>query len=210
VIRALRVLALGGLLAAMLPARASAEWQFAPFAGFSFLGDTNLNVVKMGDRHWNIGGTVRLLGAGPLGLEALFVYVPNYIVSTEGEVLTPFARQSSPVTESRSMALMGNVVLTTPRRWNQYGLRPYVSGGFGLLHAYHNDALFPARINVPGYNVGGGAVGFLSDRAGVRFDLRYLRTAPPGRAPTLEVPTSDGERVRVRYWTGSIGVVFKY
>lgn len=207
---ALRVLALGGLIAAMPPARASAEWQVSPFVGFSFLGDTNLNLVKMGDRHWNIGGTVRLLGAGPLGLEALFVYVPNYIESSEVEPLTPFPQESRTITESRTMALMGNLVLTTPRAWNEYGLRPYVSGGFGLLHAYHNDAVFPARVNVPGYNVGGGAVGFLSDRAGVRFDLRYFRTAPPGRESTPEALTSDSERIRVRYWTGTVGVVFRY
>ena len=97
--------------------------------------------------------------------------------------------------------------------WNQYGLRPYVSGGLGLLHAFHNDAEFPAQGNVLGYNVGGGAVGFLSDRVGVRFDLRYFQHVPPGKessADDPDFPVFEDDRVRMHFWTGTIGVVFKF
>ena len=98
---------------------------------------------------------------------------------------------------------MGNVVLTTPRSWNPYGLRPFVSGGIGLLHATATDALefSPVNTNLLGYNVGGGAVGFLNDRVGLRFDLRYFRNLKPSddpenaigpRAPEL----LDGQRRR--------------
>ena len=207
--RGLRLLTLCGLLTACAPGRASAEWQLAPFVGFSFLGETNLVVTEMSPRHWNIGGTARLVGGGPLGVEALFVYVPGAFQSVE---LDPISLPSeATITESLSLALMGNLVLTTPRSWNEYGLRPYVSGGVGLMHAWHDEQRFPARANVPGYNVGGGAVGFLSDRVGLRFDVRFFRTLPPGAEPNREIVTNDGvSRLRISYWTATVGVVFKY
>ena len=103
---------------------------------------------------------------------------------------------------------MGNVVLTTPRSWNEYGLRPFVSGGIGLLHASTaTDALdvLPVNTNLLGYNVGGGAVGFLNDRVGLRFDLRYFSNLKPSD----DTENAIG-RVHLSYWTGSVGVVLKY
>ena len=207
--RGIRLLTLCALLTACAPGRAFAEWQFAPFVGFNFLGETNLNVTEMSARHWNIGGTARLVGAGALGVEALFLYVPGAFKSLELDPISLPPEET--ITDSLSLALMGNLVLTTPRAWNEYGLRPYVSGGFGLLHAWHDEERFPARANVPGYNVGGGAVGFLSDRVGLRFDLRFFRTLPPGVEPNnTTITTNDGvSRLRIRYWTATVGVVFK-
>jgi hypothetical protein len=194
VTRATRVLALCGLLAAIPPTLASAEWQFTPMYGFTFGGDTSLALNEsVGARRWNFGGSVRLLGAGPFGVESVFVYVPG------------FFEPSPTVTASRSLALMGNVVLTIPRAWNEYGLRPFVSAGLGLLHASHNDPVLPISENLPGYNVGGGAVGFLTDRVGLRFDLRYYGNLKP-----TGDPAASFGRVRLHYWTGSVGVVFKY
>ena len=159
------------------------------------------------------GGTARLIGAGPLGVEALFSFVPGAFQSEPLEV-DPFIfntnQESEPITKSNASALMGNVVLTTPRSWNEYGLRPYVSGGVGLLHVYHNYPVISARANLLGYNAGGGAVGFVSDRIGLRFDLRYVSTTPHGRQPSDEVLTDGLERVRVHFWTATVGVVFKY
>jgi hypothetical protein len=206
--RRIRLLTLCALVTACAPGRAHAEWQLAPFVGFSFLGQTNLALTQVSEGHWNIGGTARLVGAGPLGVEALFLYVPGAFQSSE---LDPISLPSEPtITDSLSLALMGNVVLTTPRAWNEYGLRPYVSGGLGLLHAWHDEETFPARANVPGYNVGGGAVGFLTDRVGLRFDLRFFRTLPPGAEPNREITTDGVSRLRIRYWTATVGAVFKY
>ncbi len=209
--RAIRPLALAFLLTVFLPGHAAAEWQFAPFVGFNFLGDTNLNLTALPKRHWMFGGSGRLIGAGPVGVEGLFIYVPGAFKSFDVDPLFLNTGQvSETITKSNAYALMGNVVLTTPRAWNEYGLRPFISGGMGLLHVYHNDSTFPARGNLPAYNVGGGAVGFLSDRVGLRFDLRYFSTTPHGREPSDEIFTSDSERVRVHFWTAAVGVVFKY
>jgi hypothetical protein len=206
-----RVLLIAGLLAGVTPARAMAEWQFAPFVGFTFAGDTNIALLEDGprDRHWLVGGSARLLGAGPVGLESLLLYSPGFFEPRDTE---PVFADEAPTTlaESRTFALMGNVVLTTPRAWNEYGLRPYVSGGMGLLYVYGRDQLLPARGNLLGYNAGGGAVGFLSDRVGLRFDLRYISTTPHGRESFGELLTVDAQRVRLHYWTATVGVVFKY
>ena len=78
---------------------------------------------------------------------------------------------------SRTYALMGNVVLATPRSLESLRPAAVLSGGLGLIHASAEDQLdlLAYRLNLLGLNVGGGAVGFLSDRVGLRFDLRYFR-----------------------------------
>ena len=110
---------------------------------------------------------------------------------------------------SRSIALMGNAVLTTPRSWNEYGLRPFVSGGLGLLHVSTEDVgeVLGLNENLFGFNVGGGATGFITNTTGLRFDLRYFRHLKP--IELGEEGESFGD-VRLSYWTATIGVVFRF
>jgi hypothetical protein len=195
-----RVVALAALLFVALPAKADAEWQLAPFIGWTFHTNTTLFDPAFGaeETHWNFGTSVTLLGAGPVGVEGLFVYTPGLFGGGEGSV----------VSASRSIALMGNVVLTTPRSWNEYGLRPFVSGG--LLHAGREDLAGALRNhNIVGFNVGGGAVGFLTNSTGLRFDLRYFRHLKPVSVADDEIVDSFGD-VELSYWTGTIGVVFRF
>lgn len=204
------MLALCALLIAGSPRGASADWLFTPLVGLTFKGDTTLIDLGTSDFepasskvHWNFGGAVTWLGNGPLGVEGLFVYTPGFFESGEINVLQ----------SSRTMALMGNLVLAAPRGWNEYGLRPYVSGGFGLLHASGKDLdeveLFAKPVNLWGYNIGGGAVGFLSDRVGLRFDLRYFSEVQPKDDPEI-VGIFSFAPVELSYWTTSIGVVIRY
>jgi hypothetical protein len=124
------------------------------------------------------------------------VYTPRFF---QGE-------DSSLVTNGRALALMGNVVLTVPRSWSEYGLRPFASGGIGLLRASVSvPGAFTVRENLLGYNVGGGAVGFLTERTGLRFDLRYFSNLKPSDAAGVSLG-----RVRLSYWTGTVGVVIRY
>jgi hypothetical protein len=190
------------------PTSAAAEWQFVPFVGWTFKGTTTLvdNELAVDKRHWNFGGAVMLVGDGPFGVEAYFVSTPEFFLNDETNCTINTCLESG-----RTYALMGNAVLTTPRKWNQYGLRPYLSGGIGLLHASKKAALdpLPANLDMLGMNVGGGAVGLVSERMGLRFDLRYLRAihAPDWR--TIDPPVSIGP-IELRYWTLAAGVVFKY
>jgi hypothetical protein len=204
---AIRALALIGVLVSSVPTTASAEWQLTPFLGLTFKGETTLldQEQAAGKTHWNFGGAVALMGAGPVGVEGLFVYTPGFFQQdappTVGDVPPPN------VVDSRALAIMGNLVLTTPRSWNEYGLRPFVSGGLGLLRASANDSLdlLPVEASLLGYNVGGGAVGFLTDRVGLRFDLRYFSNLKPVDDPGIAIG-----RVQLSYWTTSVGVVLKY
>jgi hypothetical protein len=188
-----------GVLLCAAPARA--DWQFAPFIGFTLGGDTTLlDPDHAADKnHWSFGGSAALITNGVIGVEGLFLYTPGFFESNE----TP--ANESLVTSSHVYALMGNVVLTTPARWSEYGLRPYISGGVGLLHASQmNVGLLPVSSNLFGFDVGGGAVGFITNRTGLRFDLRYfsnLRRDDEGLA---------FGRVRLSYWNAGVGVVFRY
>ena len=203
-----RVLVVISLLV-MSPVAVSAEWHFTPFIGYTFKGATTIHDTEnaVGKRHWHFGGAVTLVGNGPIGVEGLFVRTPGLFLNDESacDIITC-------VTSSRSYAVMGNAVLTIPRHWNQYGLRPYVSGGGGFLHASRTDTqnVLPVDLNVVGLNVGGGAVGFVSDRVGLRFDLRYFRKIKGPDPATLSPPVSPVGVIRLRYWTTSLGVVFKY
>jgi hypothetical protein len=191
------------------PSSSYAEWQFTPFIGQTFKGATTLVDFEeaFDDTRWNIGGAVRVVGASPIGVESLFVY-------TGGVFQHPtLATSPTRVITSRTYAWMGNAVLTTPLSLNRYGLRPFVSGGLGLMHVRRRDVLdaIPVRLNLLGMNAGGGAVGFVSDRVGLRFDLRYFRNIRGVPEEDLEVPvTSLGESIRLRYWTLTFGVVIKY
>jgi hypothetical protein len=197
-------LALCSLFILLFGAPARAEWQFAPFIGFTFGGDTTLLDLDAGadKNHWNFGGTATLLGKGPIGVEGLFSYTPGFFESDEA-VAPP---NTSLVTSSHVYALMGNIVLTTPARWSEYGLRPYVSGGVGLLHASQRQTqnVFPISSNLFGFDVGGGAVGFITNRTGLRFDLRYYSTLRRD-----EEAFAFG-RVRLSYWNAGVGVVLRY
>jgi hypothetical protein len=198
------ILTLLGILIAGLPASAAADWHITPFLGLTFQGETTLldHENAVGKSDWSFGAAVSLLGAGPVGVEGLLVYTPGFFQQDNPPPDRP------DVIASHTLALMGNVVLTTPRKWTEYGLRPFISGGIGLLRASFDDqfGVLPGRSNQLGYNIGGGAVGFFTERAGLRVDLRYFSNLKPS-------DSADGialGRVQLSYWNTSAGVVFRY
>jgi hypothetical protein len=185
------------VLAVALPRSAAAEWHLTPMIGETFLGRTTIIDLELATdkHHKNLGGSVVLLGKGVLGVEGLVVWTPGFFQAGNQDLIK----------KSHTTAIMGNVVVTAPRRWTEYTLRPFVSGGFGLLNASKTEvhAVFPTSVNMSGYNIGGGAIGFLTNRTGVRFDLRYYNnlTSPENAA-------SIGP-VQLRYMTASVGVVLR-
>jgi hypothetical protein len=202
----LRVLAICCLVF-LLPGRAAAEWHFTPMAGATFFGSTNVADPEQGtdNLHQHVGGVVSLLGGGLLGVETVFVWTPRFFNDDQA------ANQL--VDSSRAIAWMGNIVLTAPRRWTEYNLRPFVSGGVGVLHSSLTEQppgvlpggeLLPEIPNLLAFNVGGGAVGFFTSRTGIRFDVRYYSNLKP----TEEGPAFFGN-VRMRYMTASVGLVLR-
>lgn len=179
---------------------AAAEWHFTPMVGLTMLGSTSLVDLELGTgkRHWNFGGAVTLLGPGIFGAEVLTAWTPGFFEQGDLEL----------VDSSRTVSLMFNVVVTTPRRWTEYSLRPFVSGGLGLMHVAKKEqdvGIFPVDLNLAGFNIGGGAIGFFSERTGLRFDLRYHSVLNPSDHGPIALETD----VRLRYVTASVGVVFR-
>jgi hypothetical protein len=199
----LKVLALCGVIVLVSARTVHAEWHFTPMAGFTAFGNTSLFDAELGTskRHSHFGGGVALLGSGIFGAEVLSIWTPGFFERDDALVdLTD---------SSRVISAMANVVVTTPRRWTEYGLRPFVSGGFGLMHAQTKSAddVLLINVNNGGYNIGGGVVGFLSQRTGVRFDIRYHSTLNRMSDEDADVPSIGP--VHLRYVTFSLGLVFR-
>jgi hypothetical protein len=181
------------------PRAVTAEWHFTPLVGLTFKGQTS--GVRDWDKattriHKQFGGAVTVISAGTIGFEGLFVDTPRFFKGDKVEL----------VDESGLNALMGNLVVTAPRRWTEYTLRPFFSGGFGLMRVVDVDKgrVAPVRANLAGFDIGGGAIGFFTKRTGIRFDVRYFRTLRPVEETQISINS-----VRVRYMTASVGVVFR-
>lgn len=202
------VVTCAALLAA--PATAEAEWHITPMVGLTFAGKTTIVDPDQGTgkRHPNIAGSVALLGGGLLGVEGIASLTPGFFQSGDESVLFQPDGQTPLVESSRVSTLMGNVIVAAPRRWTEYSLRPFVSGGFGLIRASKLETrdLLSTTVNLFGYNIGGGAIGFLSRSTGVRFDLRYYGTV----RGTYHGPIALGDGdVHLRYMTASVGIVIR-
>lgn len=180
------------------PAVAAAEWHISPMIGLTFAGKTTLNDFDQatGKVHPNLSLSGARLGGGLLGAEVIGSLTPGFFQTGDGTF----------VKESRAYTIMGNVVVTAPRRWTEYFLRPFVSGGFGLMRATQLDTLeiLPTSASLFGYNIGGGAIGFFSTSTGVRFDVRYYGTLHGVDRGAI----AFGD-VNLRYMTASVGVVIR-
>lgn len=194
-----RILLAVAILSLAAPARATADWLVMPFVSLNFQGSTTLVDLEnaAGDTRVAYGAAVDLIGAGVLGLEVDFGYSPGFF---EGG-------GSTLIISSRVLTFMGNVVVATPLSWTNLSLRPYVSGGLGAMRASAHDALnvFDAESTLFGLNVGGGALGFFSDRTGVRWDLRYFKNVRgvDERAVGFGSP-------QLSFWRASVALVLKY
>jgi hypothetical protein len=173
---------------------------FVPYLGFTFAGESALFAdLERGSTESAsaIGVSVPLLWPGWLGLEADLAYMPGFFERGEAQLV----KYGSFVT-----SLTGSAVVTLPLSITRESLRPYVVAGGGLMWAESEDitATFPIRSTMPAIVVGGGAIGFLSDVVGVRFDLRYQRSLGQGD----DVVATEGPRLK--FWRGSVGLVLKY
>jgi hypothetical protein len=185
------------LIALAVPATAAAEWQISPMIGITFAGKTTLQDLEnaSGNRHPTFGISGTYLTSGVIGFEGIAVLTPGF-----------FGSDGVFIETSRTSALMGNVVITVPPRWAEYSLRPFVSGGMGLMRSSQEDkrGVLPVSSNVAGFNIGGGAVGYFSKTTGVRFDVRYysnLHGVDQG-------PIAVGD-VHLRYMQAAVGIVIR-
>lgn len=196
-----RLLVITAMALCLAPATASAEWILTPFVGVSFAAGSDVDDNDVLDEalegsNMTYGGTLTYLGAGMLGFEVDFGYAPNYFEPGEDEF--------DLVDNSNYTSLMGNVVLSFPRG----AFRPYVTAGAGMLKTYVDDVddQFDVDRNALGYNLGGGVFGFISDRVGLRGDLRYFRQM----TESGDDDEVDFDVTAFRFWRGTVGVSFRF
>jgi hypothetical protein len=169
-------------------AQARAEGFFIPWAGISF-GDRPVD-----DGRGSFGFTAGSMGAGVLGAELDVGYAPSFFgpraVHGRNYLLTG----------------MGNVIVGIPFGGTRgIGLRPYVTGGVGLIRSSLDDVFGVRQTNNGfGVNAGVGVMGFFSDRVGLRGDLRYFRNVNRGGGDPFDFDLGGFD-----FWRASIGLVLR-
>jgi hypothetical protein len=180
--------------------RAGADWLITPYLGMGFAGETTFLVLERGagESKLTLGASVALLGDSLLGLEADVAHTARFFQGDDPLGL---------IQSSRVTTMGGNVMVAAPLAITRESLRPYLVGGLGLIQARSNDVIgvFPLERDLLGLTLGGGAIGMLSERTGVRFDLRHLKAISGEDGPLAREGTS-----RLSFWRASLGVVARY
>lgn len=192
----MRLRVLGCALLLLLPAPAFAEWQIKPFLGVSFGGETTfIDAVEAARTPNLVVGVSGVLLGDVVGIEADFAHLPGFFQTGEQELIL-----GGSVT-----TLTGNVIVALPRKLAQYSLRPYVVGGLGLMRASVDQSgpTLSVASSFSTMDVGAGATGFLTDRIGVSWDVRYFRSLG-GENRGLSV----GEE-QVSFWRATMAVAIR-
>nr|MDQ3349854.1 porin family protein [Acidobacteriota bacterium] len=139
--------------AALAPARAHAEWFASPFIGAAFGGSVP-DEAKID--YGAAGGWMGRVA----GFEVDISHRPDFFGATD---VPDFLLSESSVT-----TLMFNGLYRVPAGGER--LRPYAAGGLGWLRTRlgDDDDFIQGRNSNVGLNVGGGVMGDLSDRFGLR------------------------------------------
>jgi opacity protein-like surface antigen len=173
------------------PSDARAEGYVSPWAGVAF--GTNADNSR-GMFGVDAGG----MGAGIIGGEVDFGYSPSFF-GTEND----FGHNTV-------IDLMANVIVGVPVGGTRGpGVRPYVSGGVGLLRTQIDGgtiAQVSSSNNMFGWNLGAGVMGYFADHFGLRGDVRYMRGF---KDLNTGVTRFDLDNSQLHFWRASIGVVFR-
>src|SRR5262245_63813538 len=171
------------------PAQVRADGYVSPWIGVHAVDSND-------DGRGTFGVTAGYMAAGIFGFEADVGYSADFFGPSQ-------------FGEGYAINVMGDAILGVPIGGDDgAGIRPFVSGGFGLLRT-HIDAgrLINATLssNNLAYDVGAGMMGFFSEHFGLRGELRYFRTLED----TNRGSGIDLERGRLRFWRASAGVTFR-
>jgi Outer membrane protein beta-barrel domain len=184
------LLLVGALVVLLAPSTARGDWIVTPFVGFDFSSDATTQ------HNTPFGVGFGYMSGGIFGLETQISYTHNFFAP------------SSLIGSNNVFSWMGNVIVGAPiGGYTQ--VRPYASGGFGLLRSRiggNAGDLFDINSNDFGTNIGGGVMGFFTPNVGIRGDVRYFRS--------LTNNVSGGPfglgLGHFHYWTGTVGVTFKF
>jgi hypothetical protein len=192
-----RVAGLVGVLWFAAASPASADFFVTPFAAIKFAGDASIADLESGasNAKFSLGGMTGVLSDDLFGVEADVAYVPRFFERSTGMI----------VVRSHVLTVMGNVMVAVPRSVTGCSLRPFVSGGAGLMHVNINDVLEVVAVdtNFLGVNVGGGALGPLTSAVDVRFDIRWFKSVTSGREQLLRPGPP------LAFWRAAIGLTIR-
>jgi len=185
------------VLLSAAPARA--DWFATPFFGGNFGGATDQPLFGKTDAMTNpstFGVSGGWLSGGWLGVEGDVAYAPSFFDSDNG-----FIAKRSLTT------VMGNVRVAVPFGGGAK-LRPYASGGLGLLRPNLEEAGggVAVKSNKFAWNVGGGLTGMVSGHVGINGDVRYTRAMDKNEEPNAFGVQFDG----LDFWRAAAGVTLKW
>ena len=189
------------LVVLTLPSDAGAqERQIRPLIGVTFEGATTFvdTDLAVGKPHVVLGVNAAWLRE-IVGLEVDLARLPGFFQADDPGHL---------VLSSAVTTLTGNFVLAAPARKTEYGLRPYFVGGAGLMRVRIDHALdvLPVSKTSPAIDIGGGVIGFITNRIGVVWDVR--RFASLSRTTEERGVSIGGERLS--FWRASTAVAIRY
>jgi hypothetical protein len=200
------------LLASGMAQPASADWFVIPGLGVTFGAKTRLLNIENPETTCGLGctdlaknvalqGEVLWLTSGWLGVNGEVTYTSNFFERED-------AQCQDCIPKSGLLTAMGSVVIALPLSLTRNSLRPYAIGGLGLIRATIDDSLnvFVTDERLLGLRLGGGAMGFLSETVGLRFDLSHVRTLK-GQGEGTGVAVGSRS---VSLWRTSVGVVLRF
>jgi len=179
----------------LLPGVARADWLFTPYGGMTFGKDAK------DLEHFNWGVDAGWMGHGIVGFDVDFNHTPNFFEPKDATNTTELFGSNN-VT-----SLMGNILVGAPIGGQKGGgVRPYVSGGFGLLKQNVPGATDFLKVssNDFGMNFGFGAHVFASDHVGFRGDVRYLRSLQKNDSTVTNFALGNFD-----FWRWTVGVTFR-
>lgn len=189
----------GALALGATPARA--DIFVTPFLGVKFRGSTNQldldtdNGVRATKSSVGVSGIV--VADKGLGVELDIAHQSRFFEQNGSTLI---------VTRSGVTTLSGSLMLAMPLSITRDSLRPYAVVGLGWMHATANDQinLNPVNNDYLALTTGIGAIGFLTDVVGLRFDLRRIRSVSSADTSTL-----NQDVAQLRFWRATVGVVFR-
>ena len=177
---------------------AYADGYIVPSIGVNFGGDAGRTLVGALDDSSKVtyGVAAGYMGKGIFGVEELFSYSPS------------FFGKGGNITSTRVFTLMTNVIVGIPIGGQTGGgIRPYVSGGLGLINRNVETGLtLPSfSSNQVGYDIGAGLMGYFSDHFGMQGDVRYFRNIESTDLNSIGI--SQGH---FNFAKASVGVLFRF
>ena len=184
-----------GFVLLLSPAVARADWLFTPHLGTTFGGN--------GGGNFTYGASIGWMGGGILGWETEFAFTPD-VIDFEDDL--DLDSNGVDIIDDKATSIMFNAIVGVPIGGTG-GFRPYFSGGLGMLQGSveSDELLFEDDSNKLGFNLGGGAMGYLGN-FGIRGDIRYYQTLSDENLDNaLNVDLGDFD-----FWRGTVGVVFRW